>query len=56
MNEQLFATLKDTMGMYIPLYADRGGVNNLRRTAGAKSADHPAQLMRDKNLRKQEHK
>lgn len=56
MNAQLFATLKDTVGMYIPLYADRGQVNNLRRKSGAKTADYPVQLMRDKGVKNQEHK
>ena len=46
LNKQLFDTLKDTDGLYIPLQPDRGGVNNLRRPGGAKPADFPSQFMR----------
>ena len=48
MNQQLFDTLNATAGMYIPLYADRGGVNHLRRKGGAPNADFPPQFVRDK--------
>jgi N-acetylglucosamine-6-sulfatase len=48
MNRQLFETLRESAGMYIPLYPDRGGVNRLRRKGGAKNADFPPQFVRDK--------
>jgi N-acetylglucosamine-6-sulfatase len=41
MNEQLFATLSETGGLYIPLAPDRGNAQNLRRLAGSKPADFP---------------
>ncbi len=47
MNEQLFKVLGETQGLYIPLYPDRGGVNNLRKKTGAKAAEFPPALMRD---------
>ena len=50
MNLRLFEMLKESAGMYIPLYADRGGVNRLRRRSGAKNADFPPQFIRDKNV------
>ena len=56
MNQQLFETLKQSAGMYIPLYADRGGTNRLRRKGGATNADFPPQLMRERGLKNQEHR
>ncbi len=56
MNEQLFAELKKSEGMYIPLYADRGGVNRLRRKDGATNATFPPQFIRDKGVTNPEHK
>jgi N-acetylglucosamine-6-sulfatase len=47
LNEQLFAALEATDGMYIPLQPDRGGVNNLRRADGSKAADFPPYLLRE---------
>ena len=44
LNAQLFQTLSDTGGLYIPLAPDRGGAQNLRRRAGAKEADFPEYL------------
>lgn len=49
MNAKLFATLKETGGMFIPLQADRGGSSNLRRDSGSKPAVFPPELMRKKN-------
>lgn len=49
MKEKLFATMNDTGGMYIPLYPDRGGQQNLRRKKGASPADFPGQIMRNKD-------
>jgi N-acetylglucosamine-6-sulfatase len=46
MNKELFAQLKATGGMYIPLQPDIGKVYNLRSTEGSKPADFPQQLMR----------
>jgi N-acetylglucosamine-6-sulfatase len=50
MNQQLFEMLKESAGMYIPLYPDRGGVNRLRRKGGAKNADFPPQFLREKGV------
>ena len=41
LNQQLFKTLADTQGMYIPLYPDRGLTANKRREGGSKAADFP---------------
>lgn len=49
MNQQLFDTLNKTNGMYIQLYPDRGGQQNLRRRSGSKAAPFPAGWMRDKD-------
>jgi hypothetical protein len=35
--------------MYIQLYPDRGGQQNLRRRGGAKAADFHRELMREKD-------
>jgi N-acetylglucosamine-6-sulfatase len=56
MNQQLFETLKQSAGMYIPLYADRGGVNRLRRKGGAQNADFPSQFLRDKGVANPQHR
>jgi len=56
MNQRLFDTLKASDGMYIPLYADRGGVNRLRRKGGAGGADFPPQFVRDKGVANPQHK
>lgn len=47
MNKQLFDVLAETQGLYLPLYPDRGGVNNLRRRTGAKAAEFPPELIRE---------
>jgi N-acetylglucosamine-6-sulfatase len=47
LNEQLFATMKATDGMYIPLQPDRGEPSNLRRADGSKAADFPPYLLRE---------
>lgn len=39
MNQRLFATLRDTQGMSIPLYADSGGQNRLRNPDAQHAAD-----------------
>ncbi len=49
MNERLFAILKKTGGMFIPLEPDRGDSLNLRRDGGAKPAAFPPQLLRRKS-------
>jgi N-acetylglucosamine-6-sulfatase len=46
LNDQLFAELKSTDGMYIPLQPDRGGINNLRRADGSKSSEFPDWMLR----------
>jgi N-acetylglucosamine-6-sulfatase len=42
LNAELFEMLTQTDGLYIPLYPDRGGMNNLRRRGGSHAADFPA--------------
>jgi N-acetylglucosamine-6-sulfatase len=46
---QLFEILKQTGGMYIPLYPARYGQQNLRREGGSKAADFPPQLIKKQN-------
>ncbi|HXG66772.1 MAG TPA: sulfatase, partial [Blastocatellia bacterium] len=46
LNRQLFATLEQTQGLYIPLYPDRGGQLNLRRKGGSEAADFPPHLIK----------
>jgi N-acetylglucosamine-6-sulfatase len=41
LNRRLFELLDETDGLYIPLYPDRGGVNNKRRQGGSRAADFP---------------
>ncbi len=41
MNAQLFETLEQTGGLYIPLAPDRGSSQNLRRRAGSTQAEFP---------------
>jgi N-acetylglucosamine-6-sulfatase len=43
LNRRLFEMLAATNGLYIPLYPDRGGVNNARRKGGSRGADFPAE-------------
>jgi N-acetylglucosamine-6-sulfatase len=45
MNQQLFATLEQTGGMYIPLFPDRGQQNDLRNPNGSKAAQFPPELV-----------
>lgn len=45
MNKQLFDELEQTGGMYIPLYRDRGGVNNKRNANGSSSASFPKRFI-----------
>jgi N-acetylglucosamine-6-sulfatase len=47
LNKQLFAALKSTDGMYIPLQPDRGGINNLRRADGSAAADFPTSMLQE---------
>jgi N-acetylglucosamine-6-sulfatase len=49
LNRKLFERLQETNGMYIQLYPDRGGQQNLRRRGGAKAADFHRELMREKD-------
>ncbi len=46
LNRQMFQGLSETHGMYIPLNADRGRQQNLRRAGGSKPADFPPELIR----------
>lgn len=47
MNKDMFKQFKDTRGMYIPLYPDRGKQSNLRYEYGSSTADFPSYLKRD---------
>lgn len=51
MNERLFAVLKDTDGMFMPLQPDRGGSQNLRREGGSKPATFPPEWIRKQSGR-----
>lgn len=44
MNQRLFEILENTDGMNMPLYRDKGGVNNLRNPNGPKAAPFPKAL------------
>jgi N-acetylglucosamine-6-sulfatase len=46
LNARLFAVLKQSRGMAIPLQEDRGGVNNLRNAKGGRAAEFPDELLR----------
>lgn len=46
MNKELFALLKESKGMYIPLYPDAGGQSNLRYEYGSPAAAFPSILKR----------
>jgi N-acetylglucosamine-6-sulfatase len=47
LNQQLFAELERRGGLYIPLYPDRGGSQNLRSRRGAVTADFPDYFHQD---------
>lgn len=53
MNKQLFDIMKNTGGMYIPLFPDAGRVQNLRYEYGTPAADFPSHLKRTKTDRPQ---
>ncbi|MFN0121809.1 MAG: sulfatase [Blastocatellia bacterium] len=46
MKEQLFRTLEETQGMYIPLFADRGGQGSQRYARGSRGAPFPAWMLK----------
>lgn len=46
MNKQLFEQLKNSKGMYIPLYPDSGEQSNLRNKFGSPAASFPSYLNR----------
>ena len=46
LKNQMFQSLADTGGMYIPLYRDSGRPNNLRRAGGSKAAEFPPEMIR----------
>ncbi|PIQ22925.1 MAG: acetylglucosamine-6-sulfatase [Cytophagales bacterium CG18_big_fil_WC_8_21_14_2_50_42_9] len=50
MNQELFANLKSTGGMYIPLFPDAGRQSNLRYEYGTPSADFPSYLKREETV------
>ncbi len=44
MNQQLFDIMSNTQGMYIPLFRDAGGQQNLRNENGSGTAEFPSYL------------
>lgn len=52
MNKEMFKQFKDTKGMYIPLYPDKGKQSNLRYEYGSPTADFPSYLKRDSTEKK----
>lgn len=46
MNRKLFDLLEATGGLYLPLYRDRGGQNNLRHADRSKAAPFPDRMLR----------
>jgi len=46
MNKDMFDELKKGQGMYVPLYPDNGGKNDLRSKSGSKAAEFPDYLLR----------
>lgn len=50
MNGALFAQLKESAGMYIPLYEDRGSPQNLRYEHASPAAPFPTKFKRDKTV------
>jgi N-acetylglucosamine-6-sulfatase len=51
MNKQLFAMLASSAGMYIPLYEDRGGQQNLRNEHGTPGAAFPSYMKKEGTYR-----
>lgn len=49
MNKELFDILKNTQGMYIPLYPDAGRQSGLRYEHGSPAAEFPSYLKREGN-------
>jgi N-acetylglucosamine-6-sulfatase len=49
MNQELFLELRQTQGMYIPLYKDEGEQSNLRYEFGSPAAEFPSRLKRTKD-------
>ena len=49
LRSQLFEILKETSGMYIPLYPARNGQQNLRREGASKAAEFPSHLKKKSN-------
>lgn len=49
MREQLFKTMEETGGMYIPLKPNRWGQQNRRREDKAKASDFPPELIKQPN-------
>jgi N-acetylglucosamine-6-sulfatase len=52
MNKQLFQTLQDTKGMYLPVATDVGGQSNLRNKKGSPEAKFPEYLFEGKKGKK----
>lgn len=49
MRQKMFAELKATGGMFVPLQADEGESHNLRRDSGSPPATFPAEIMRKRD-------
>ena len=52
MNAEMFNQLSEGSGMYIPLYPDRGGKQDLRNEYGAPAADFPSYLKRSETVKR----
>lgn len=50
MNQELFTQLKESAGMYIPLYEDKGAPQNLRYEYASPAAPFPSQFKRDETV------
>lgn len=46
LKEQMFALLKQSQGMSIPMFEDRGGLSNQRSSSGAPQANFPSQIFK----------
>lgn len=54
MNTELFTQLSVSAGMYIPLYPDRGGKQDLRNEDGSPASSFPSYLKRTGTVQKEE--
>lgn len=48
-NKELFDQLKDSKGMYIPIFPDAGNQQNLRYEFGSPAAEFPSDIKRSED-------